>query len=343
MASLKATFEGIGTGGGVAWPLFGILFPTLGLAVGGALTVIIGSTIGVLFLAVCLPVFYLSYKNSSKEEKALRAKLSNDRKLFNEEISNYLQSIFKEYLHPYMASDDVEYEMLLGHMRSKLVEDMERTNSAFLKKLFARMLADQGLLTGFVNDKISGKDTTLTIKQFTSRCAVSPKPTPRSLLASAAFIGFVSTFGATAGTSSGILGLLTGMSVFAGLAAFPILGWGILSVAVVLSFIVAGSFIYIANEKFQRRLQHSILKEGHHQLASITLERNKTITLQQTSQKMIDAIERADSLENNGENKEQLKALIPQFLSEFSDSFFKNSEASIDVVFNTPSGNRPLL
>ncbi|MDP1601799.1 MAG: hypothetical protein Q8M03_00870 [Legionella sp.] len=337
MASLKATFDGIGTGGGVAWPLFGILFSTLGLAVGGTLTIIIGSTVGVLFLAVCLPVFYLSYKNSSKEEQALRAKLKEDREGLNKGMFSYLQSIFDEYLCALASIDDIEHEELLNYIIGKIGNDKLGVNSAFLNQLFTAMLTDKRILTKFVTDKISEKELALTMKPSRYRVTFSQKQTPRSLLVSAAFIGFVSTFGAVAGSSSGILGLLTGMSIFAGLAAFPILGWGILSAAVLVSFLVAGVFIYVANEKFQLRQEHSALKEVYQQLDNITSDRNKALNVERISKKIIDSIAKP-------EGSPPLNALIPQLLGEFSDSFFtpwhpKNPDIPMNIPAEQISGD----
>ena len=72
----KPFFEGLGTGSGVAWPLFGILFSTLSIGVGSTFALTLGSICSVLFMLISLPIFYSSYTHSQDEENKLNGKLS---------------------------------------------------------------------------------------------------------------------------------------------------------------------------------------------------------------------------------------------------------------------------
>jgi hypothetical protein len=336
LASIKATFDGIGAGGGVAWPLFGILFSTLGLAAGATLTVIIGLTAGFLFLAVCLPAFYLSYKNSSREDHALREKLTKRRELLNNAVFNYLQSLYEQHLNTFAGSiDDVESNELIKFITDQIVKDYQTNNkSFFLRQLFTHMRCDKQLVTDFVHAQINDTNSSPAISQCISRFigSLPQKKAPITRRAGAAFIGFVGAFGVVAGCSSGVLGVLTGMSVFAGIAAFPILGWGILSIAVLVSFLVAIAFMCKIDEKFQLKQERSTIKELNQSLNHVTSIRDDDVNRERIFRRLAESIDSQIALGAN-ECKQQLKATL---LSELfpADSMFNRprNEGVVGVI-----------
>ena len=76
MSLFKSLFSGVGTGAGVAWPLFGIAFSAIGSSIGGVVSLALGGvTIG-LFSGITAFVIYSSYKKMEAEEQ-LQQKLIN--------------------------------------------------------------------------------------------------------------------------------------------------------------------------------------------------------------------------------------------------------------------------
>lgn len=91
MSVFKPAFDAIGTGAGVAWPLFGILSSALSLGIGGVAMVSLGSICCGLFLIVGIPVFYLSYKKNKLEEMRLNKKL-------NTHLLNFMERLYRCYI-----------------------------------------------------------------------------------------------------------------------------------------------------------------------------------------------------------------------------------------------------
>ena len=63
----KALFAGIGSGGGVAWSMFGIIFAALGCAASSLISIVLGAIFTALFLAIALGIFYFSYKSDMSQ------------------------------------------------------------------------------------------------------------------------------------------------------------------------------------------------------------------------------------------------------------------------------------
>ena len=90
----------------------------------------------------------------------------------------------------------------------------------------------------------------------------------------AAFYGFVGTFGAVAGCSAGVAGLLTGLGLFSGFAAFPFVGWCILGFAFSLALFAAVSAFEESKEMAKNELwkhtvktSYQVLKTSNYNLA----------------------------------------------------------------------------
>ncbi|MBA2648650.1 MAG: hypothetical protein H0U75_03445 [Legionella sp.] len=84
-----------------------------------------------------------------------------------------------------------------------------------------------------------------------------------------AFFGFVGTYGSIAGCSAGVGGVFTGLGLFTSFAAIPVLGWGILGVA-----LIAGILMGVDNACFTRdnHIHHElnqVIRKMRHQLIEI--------------------------------------------------------------------------
>lgn len=98
MSVLKSLFNGIGSGAGVAWPLFGISFSLLGGAIEGVLSVALGAISISLFFAVSIPIVYFSYEEMENNKNLFRKQLEKNKQKLALDIVNYIQSIYKNYL-----------------------------------------------------------------------------------------------------------------------------------------------------------------------------------------------------------------------------------------------------
>src|SRR4051812_896686 len=96
MSLFRAAFNGIGSGAGVAWPLFGIVFSLIGGPIGSCLSLALGIVSSLLFLSISLSIFYISFKETKdQEEKFCRAYLKHQRKLIHS-MRAYILSILSK-------------------------------------------------------------------------------------------------------------------------------------------------------------------------------------------------------------------------------------------------------
>ncbi|HHF7387085.1 TPA: hypothetical protein ACPSKW_003709, partial [Legionella bozemanae] len=69
MVFLKSVLNGIGSGSGVAWPLFGILFAALGGTIASFFSLSLGILAITLFFSVSSLIFYFSYQEQKNSEQ----------------------------------------------------------------------------------------------------------------------------------------------------------------------------------------------------------------------------------------------------------------------------------
>lgn len=226
MSLLKSVFAGIGTGSGVAWPLFGIVSSALSLGIGGTLVISVGSICCVLFLAVSIPVFYIAYKKIMQEERLLNDKLKSNLLNFIDNLhhayladkeSNYH---FRDYVNTWLMQEKEKGGK--NNLQIKLIKGIKKFSPNFLrnydylspleKKKELALIIQHGIDWSDLNEELS-----------------SP---PKNELLNTAFLSFVGVFGSVAGCSSGFVGVFTAMGLITGFGAIPVLGAIILIAAV---------------------------------------------------------------------------------------------------------------
>ena len=268
---LKSFITGLGTGSGVAWPLFGITCAILGASIGGPLSLALGATSICLFFSVSIPIFYFSYMDELKNELQQQNLFNKNNKKLHASIENYLQCIYKHY------AQDSHAQVFTDYCERIINKDLHdsvalKTNSAL--SLLLELIQQQHEL--MKNNPPSGKF------KHIARCVcnnIPLKSLPFSKLVIPAFFGFVGTFGSIAGGSAGVAGLLTGLGIFSSFSAFPLLGWTILGAAVLMGSFVAICAALQAEEHYQTQELINDLKKMHHQLNKATLERNLNATI----------------------------------------------------------------
>lgn len=134
MIPIKATFDAVGAGAGMSWPVFGILLPSLGLAVGGGGAIFMGSTAGLLFLLISLPIFYFSYTTLTEEKKLLNAKIDKNLMKLNDELGYYLQISYRQFLAD--QTDEIFTSGdFLTFLKQKLTSNPETSKTTYLLML----------------------------------------------------------------------------------------------------------------------------------------------------------------------------------------------------------------
>lgn len=287
MSFIKSSFDGIGTGAGVAWPFFGILSSTLGLAVGGTVALIAGSVAGLLFCLISGAIFYLSYKNALNEKVVLQGKLERQIGKLNHVINLYLEGLYQKYLlqHEGDVIDSDKTANIISFLKIQIAKDSnKRIKHPVMYQLFDALLteqADYGLLQQFVQTKItmlqdpSQNNLSQAIQRFTDYIIRSMpiKSAPITSKAQAAFFSAAGTFGAIAGCTAGFVGLLSGLGLLAGFAAIPILGWATLATAIILAAYVALQSVEQVEERFQIQEISSTVKDLYKNVNEIHLQR----------------------------------------------------------------------
>ncbi|KTD16154.1 hypothetical protein [Legionella jordanis] len=270
MSLLKSSFDGIGTGAGVAWPLFGILSSSLGLAAGSVLTIVAGSIASLLFCAVAGLVFYISLNNARQAEKKAEEKL----KLKIEELCEltyfYLQSVQKNVSLNLKAPED-NLQILEG-IKKQIELDLKNCDRTLLiSELLEQLLFHpkyEGLLRSLVTLSY-GEDEikfTKTLKGLISgiiRTEVANKRPSTMAIIQTAFLSMVGTFGAIAGCTAGFMGLLSGLGLLAGFSAVPIVGWATLLIAITLATVVAVNSIERLDKQYVLKAATTNVKNMH--------------------------------------------------------------------------------
>ncbi|KTD35102.1 hypothetical protein Lnau_1992 [Legionella nautarum] len=233
MSIFKSTFDAIGTGSGVAWPSFGILSSALSLGIGGAAMAALGSVCCGLFLLVSVPVFYLTYKKSRLEESRLNEKLAIHLSRFIDQLHDcYLNQAEQLDFYSYLNQLDRQSERQLN-LQVQFLEFIKKNTPQFFRKYeqFSpgkREAKLKEIISAFLNSS----DFEETIK-----------PLSNDELLDGAFLSFVGVFGAAAGCSSGVIGVLAGVGLFGGFGVIPVLATIVLTTAILLA--VCGALVSI--------------------------------------------------------------------------------------------------
>lgn len=269
MQLFKSFGDGIGTAAGVAWPIFGIIFWSLGIAVGGISAIIIGSVATILFLIIATSITYWSYKEYLQEKTRFQDKMKDQDNKILQLVYSYLLKTLKESLllnRKYKNNAFILVEVLKEIIQQDIIKSESEIKSPHLLCILHRLLDDQQNnnilhnLTNIYNNNeliVNDVDRTLNtnlnnnnhLKKLKNNicdlCTQSKdflffSDPPIKTLIKAGCIGFAAAFGSVAGCISGMIGLAGGLGIFAGLTVFPIVGWATLFIAIIFGLIVSG-------------------------------------------------------------------------------------------------------
>jgi len=269
MSLLKSLFSGIGTGAGMAWPLFGIVFAILGAAIGGPVSLALGLTSIALFFAVTIPVFYLLHKEQQRLQSNIQLKLSHNQLKLAHDINGYLQQIYNQYLNEHSKLNVKEY-------LNTIIADDLREITQYNKNSPLHLLL-KNLKHHVHKMSVDAKPEEFSRIAKDVATQLPKPPAPLSLTLTSGFFGFVGTFGSIAGCSAGTAGMLAGLGLFTTFAAFPLVGWSILSVAALFGLIVAHHSAQSADEHYQKNELIQLTAKMRRQLEKATCARNKVI------------------------------------------------------------------
>jgi hypothetical protein len=257
MSFLKPSLDGIGTGAGVAWPLFGILSSTLGLTAGSTVVLITGSIAALLFCLVSGTIFYLSQKNEDNEEKIIAAKFEKRKFGLNRLICDCLNNSLKCNLFSTLALDS---------------QPSFAPKNIRFRQLLKDFLEPQ---PGRAEPPGSSPSLLIAIDLFITKLiyeSADKRFPPRAKMAQTAFVAAVGTFGAIAGCMAGFVGLLSGLGLVAGFAATPLVGWATLLAALSISAYVAVNSVEQLIRRYKMRQKAIVAKEFIEDWASLYRE-----------------------------------------------------------------------
>lgn len=268
LSLFKSTINGIGSGAGVAWPLFGLLFALIGGSVGGIISLTLGGLAVSLFLLVCLPIIYFSHKQALKDEQRLTEQIQKNENKLLSDIDEYIKSIQRCYLYRGKNNNFASYYI---HTLNRDLNQAGRMKKDVLYSCLNIINAEYAKYSSISNTHI--------LKCIMAQ--IPPSRPSRKEMWTAAFFAFAGTFGSLAGCSAGFLGLLTGVGIFSSLTAYPILGWSILGVAIIVGLCAASFAHSSVQEQAQKQLNNQTLKQMHKQLNKLTMDRNLDIINEQ--------------------------------------------------------------
>lgn len=264
MLWFKSLLNGIGTGAGVAWPLFGIVFTLLGGLIGGSVSLVLGCISLCLFSAVALAIFYFSYQEMKSNDQQIQEQFKKNEQKLVGDINAYIQSIHNCYLNT-NALDFNDYFKCRLH---RDLEEAQDSNSSLYQILL------------LIDEQADAPRSKLIVEQVAKTMAYQSAPVSKVLIP--AFFSFVGTFGSTAGCSAGFSGLLTGIGLFSSFAAVPLLGWGIIGAATVCGLFTAINSAIAAGEAFKMTQLNLLYKRMHKQLRAVVLDHHLEAALHQT-------------------------------------------------------------
>jgi hypothetical protein len=253
MAFFKSIINGVGTGAGVAWPLFGIVFSVAGASVGGLLSFTLGGIAATLFLTVCAAVFYLSYEHAQEEQQKLQILLQKNEQKLIEFINEYIKTMDKQYQ---LTDKKISFESYLLLQLNQQLSDRDNNKQSPLHQslIIIKIMSEQQL---FKEKSI----LSLIEKEF-----VNPVSIPFSKAITPMFFAFVGTFGSIAGCSAGLSGLFSGLGLFSSFAAFPLLGWGVLAIAASMGIFAADNAFIDAQKNYKHEVLNQTVKTMYQHL-----------------------------------------------------------------------------
>ncbi|MBA2648651.1 MAG: hypothetical protein H0U75_03450 [Legionella sp.] len=93
MFVFRSTFNGIGSGAGLAWPTFGIVFNLIGGVIGSLVSLVLAIPCLVLFTGVALAILYFSYKRMKDEQVQFFDKYKKNQTKLAGVVQDYLDSL----------------------------------------------------------------------------------------------------------------------------------------------------------------------------------------------------------------------------------------------------------
>lgn len=268
MVFLKSVLNGIGSGSGVAWPLFGILFAALGGTIASFFSLSLGILAITLFFTVSSLIFYFSYQEQKDSEQLFQNQFHKNQQKLLADINEYIKSINNYFLYGKNVED---FNELFKRM---LIMDLDKighvdTNSP-LYQILLLLKKEYELNQCIPNNKNI-------LKNIADE--VSQQSVPASKKMIPAFFAFAGTFGSIAGCCAGVSGLLTGMGICSSFAAFPLLGCGVLLFALISGTALAYEAFTESIVDFKKTQLNLLMKNMHQQLSKATMERNFKTTL----------------------------------------------------------------
>lgn len=263
MLYIRSLFNAIGSGAGVAWPMFGIVFAVLGGTVASALSLALGGAAIALFSATAIGIYYFSSQATKEQLIRSQKRLEKNQQKLALDLEDYLQSIQFYFTQQHNIKESHRYIQHILQCDLARVAQQDSTSPLF------------HLLT-FVHKEYSQHQqfpTMESIKKQLATQAIQNK-IPWSTMLIASFSAFVGVFGSVAGCSAGLAGVLTGIGLFSSFSAFPILGWGVIGLALVCGLILACSAAYDAYDQYKKDELNQCLKSTHQQLSKATAQRN---------------------------------------------------------------------
>lgn len=259
MSVIKSFLDGVGSGAGVAWPLFGILTSSVGLAAGSAWVIAAGSVSGLLFCGISAAIFYFSYTSACNKNKSLLNKVEMAQRSFERVFSSYLLGIINDC--ECASVIDNKKEHVVNYILKTLRSDFSNHKSSLVQVLLKQLEKKEVicLLGQFVLQKKHAlginNDFLLLMRLFTQ--AICQEMSKRRLgffsLFQPGFIGAVGAFGAIAGCSAGFVGMLSGVGIFGGFAAFPLLGCATLVFALGIAITVGLDSVKRAEHRHEQK------------------------------------------------------------------------------------------
>ncbi|MDR3504168.1 MAG: hypothetical protein P4L79_16490 [Legionella sp.] len=253
MAFFKSIINGVGTGAGVAWPLFGIVFSVVGASIGGLLSLTLGGIATTLFLTICAAVFYLSYQQSQEEQQQFQIRLQKNEQKLIEFINEYINTMDKKYQ---LTDKTIPFESyLLLQLNQQFLDSGKDKQSPLYQSLSViKIMIERQLL----KEK--------SILSLIEKELIKPSPVPLSKAGTAMFFAFAGTFGSIAGCSAGVSGLLAGLGLFSSFAAFPLLGWGVLAAAASMGFFAANNAFIESQKNYKNEALNQTVKTMYQHL-----------------------------------------------------------------------------
>lgn len=250
MVLFRSAFNGIGSGAGVAWPLFGLVFSLVGGPIGSCLSLGLGIVCILLFLTISLAICYFSYKEKTKQQQQFSEKFQKNQCKLLSKIALYLEIIANQTRQNISPNERLDRDL---HQAS---QDGKGTPLYQILSIIKKEYPQQ-------EERMDNKKT---MEHIATLEDMKLKPSKLQGIVTA-MTGFVSTFGSVAGCSAGVSGLLTGLGLFSSFAAFPLLGWGILGTALLCGFLMAVEATSSLQEEFQLNALNNKIRKMRHQLS----------------------------------------------------------------------------